>query len=399
VTCVSHSLTPRVYACKQLFTFCVYGCVARLWFAFVCVGNLVSSSLSLYPPSLSPHSASAWCVLSGMSGVADKVPEFRSLTRDLNLSSLVVELPLLSLGASSRRIYARSAADYLSCCAAVGVAPLPPTYNSVMSFLLAIFVRGVKPVSMPSIISRVKFFTTSVAGAKWLPSKDLTLLRAGRRALEKLVVHRVVKSTPLYKSTLRFVDASLRDRDVKDRMFLSLWAMAQACMQRLGEAVLGVRANVGHFQPQSKSPFFIFSYLHSNRPKAHKTKVAPYAMVSLANNPLAYRCLQWLLENVVGPEKSAFLFPVISADSSIDRSRRTSARVAILWLRHAVSGARLPGGATYGATSARRGGLSDALAAGVPLQYCEAQGHWAPTSSTPVREYEAQSWSRRLQYF
>jgi hypothetical protein len=365
-----------------------------------CVGILFSLSLDLSPLKSFRCSVPAISAAYSIGGViSDKVPEFRALVSKVDLSSLAARLPMLSLGASSQKVYARAASDYMSCCVAVGVSALPPTYNSVMSFMIALFVRGVKPVSLPSIISRVKFFATSVAGGSWLTTRELTLLRAGRRALEKLVVHRVVKSTPLYRATLRTIAASQRNAHIRDRMFLSLWAMAQACMQRLGEAILSVRANVGHFRPQGKSPFFIFSYLHSNRPKAHKTKVAPYAMVSMEKAPLAYRSLRWLLEEVVGPAASDFLFPVISTAGTIDRSRRTTSRVAILWLRSAVSGALLPGGPTYGATSARRGGLSDALAAGVPLQYCEAQGHWAPTSSTPVREYEAQSWGRRLQYF
>jgi hypothetical protein len=313
------------------------------------------------------------------------------------MEGVVAVLPLASLASRSLKEYAATASSYAAYAAAQGLPKIPLTYESVMGWLTALFLRGRKPATFAALCSRLKWIAVHVWGTPWL-DEDLVALRAGRRALSKLSPHRVRKAKPLYQFTLKRIAAGVDPSALKDNIFLALWAVATACLSRLGEMLKARRANVKLIDAGSKGKFFIIGYFAWNRPKQHKIRNAPYALVSEANNPLAFDMLRWLLVRAVADAPSSPLFPQVNTSGEVVQAG-VAARHAVTWLQNRLRQANFPDAKLYGQTSARRGGLSSALDREVPLHFCEVQGHWALSGGTALVEYRAHSWWTRLKYF
>ena len=135
----------------------------------------------------------------------------------------------------------------------------------------------------------------------------------------------------------------------------------------------------------------------------HKEKQAPYALVSLRNNPLAFRAMDRLL-SLLGRQASAFLFPRIHEGerwyNHVDPESAMSGHRAVSWLRMKIRETKLPLEAkAFSKHSARRGGLNDALRRKVPVRFTEVQGHWSPGGGTVLADYDVQAVDSRLAFF
>ena len=296
-------------------------------------------------------------------------------------------LPACGLEPKVLRGYLRTFGDYVSCCSAAGVKPLPPSYRSVMAHLLSLFLQRRAVSGFASVCSRLKWVMRHIFSQPWLAEIDPhshAMLLAARRALRKLDVRPVRKARPLHFCTL--VALAPHVRTAHDRLCYGFWCVCRALIFRAGE-LLGRRATVGnvkHFCSEH-GPFFVFAFFPGiYQPKAHKTRQAPYLLVSLRRSPLAYTALKAITRQRP-PEAPLF--------------GSLSTHTAVRWLRAALARAGVPSPGSYGGHSARRGGFSDAVARGVPAKFAEVQGHWAPGSLTAIAEYDDQAIWRRLRYF
>lgn len=285
------------------------------------------------------------------------------------------------------RSYLRTFADYAACCAAADLRPLPPTYYSVMAYLLSLFLQRRAVSGFASVCSRLKWVMRHLFSQRWLSEIDSNghaMLLAARRALKKLDVRPVRKARPLYRRILLALAPHVHT--AHDRLCFGFWCICRALIFRAGE-LLGKRAtvaNVRHFC-SPLGPFFVFAFFPGiYQPKAHKTRQAPYSLVSLRNSPMAYTALRAITQ---GRERDAPLFGSLSAHA------------AVRWLRSALALAGVPSPECYGGHSARRGGFSDAVSKGVPTKFAEVQGHWSPGSLTAVADYDDQAIWRRLRHF
>ena len=316
--------------------------------------------------------------------------------------SVLSTLPLISLEPRSIASYLRTGQDYLAYCVAAGVPSLPATYFKVMGFILSLFYQSVNPRSFASITSRLKWFVTNVLHARWLTAdKDsYRAFLAGRRALSKFNDTPTRKTRPLYEFQLRQI-ASILSPSSFDIICFAFWALARVCMQRAGELLdsKARRANIHLFHSGSRQ-FYVYAYFSWSKPKQHKTKQAPYALFSRRHNRLAFDAISTLLDILPDTSPSALLFPSVCPRSSRIRSQTPlSSSAAVKWLRLKLTRVGTPNPSAYALHSARRGGFSDAMAAGIPLRYAEVQGHWAPGSMTAVAEYDDQAHFARLRYF
>ncbi len=75
--------------------------------------------------------------------MGDKEGKFRQIAAVIDMPSVVSQLPLLSLAPASRKVYARAVSDYVSYCRVHGIEAFPPSYRSMMTFLVALFIRGI----------------------------------------------------------------------------------------------------------------------------------------------------------------------------------------------------------------------------------------------------------------
>lgn len=338
---------------------------------------------------------------SGMavSALDPKIARFRTVLASLDAAKVVRVLPVLSLSSTSGSLYKKTGENYIAFCTASSIPPFPPSYASVMGFLLVSFLSGVTPTSLPSFTSRLKFYTLNFAGSTWLSELERLQVCAGRRALAKLKIHRVKKSKPISPTMLAMIKVNLTPLNKSEVIFLSLWSLAFATMQRLGETVKTRRFNLRLFRPAGHSAFFVYCFRGWNLPKVHKVKAAPYAVISEKNNKLAFDLLLHLLNTWVPNDPEAVVFPQVDNRDGTILPAPVTSRKSIFWLRGQLNLINVPDVELYGATSARRGSLTDALDRGVPLSACQVQGHWKVDGPTPVTEYQAHDWVSRIQHF
>ena len=108
--------------------------------------------------------------------------------------------------------------------------------------------------------------------------------------------------------------------------------------------------------------------------------------------------MRWLFREVADDGPHAILFPKLDRFGVPTKSSITS-EAAVKWLRKRLHEVGVPTPERYGRHSARRGGLSDAIADGVPLLFAETQGHWKAGALVAAQEYDHQAWWRRVRFF
>ena len=311
-------------------------------------------------------------------------------------------LPFTTLQGGVLKDYIRQGNDYMACCAAHKIAALPVSYNNLALYFLNYFSRGHTSRTFPTITTRLKWYVQNILKAEWLDTLDpraYDALSRAKRAMSKLDESVVKKARPLYQAVLRLA-AKHASSGLFDIMLVALWTLAQAAIQHLGEVTGGVaRVKNLKLYNSPRGRFFGFHYLSTSRPKAHKTKQAPFAMISLKSNPFAFKTLQTFMRvfHSKSPD-SAILFPSVSMKGNIARAHGVSASSAISGLQRLLKKAGIPNPSAYTGHSARRGGLVDRIMT-VPMALIEQQGHWSPGSLTASREYDVLSVERRIEFF
>ena len=315
---------------------------------------------------------------------------------------VVRALPYASLEASTLKKYLWQGCDYLAFCRARSVRPFPASYDSLGLYFVCYFLRGNTTRTFSSIATRLKWFFAAHRGEPWLDERDPAghqqFLRL-RRTLAKVDDTTVKKARPLYQSVLRLLFRRLKPGDHMGLLVLAVFTLAHAAIQRLGELVDGTARmrNMKRYE-SPQGPFYAFFYLSTNRPKASKTKQAPFALVSRRSNRFAFCVLEVYFSWVgVGAREGDYLFPELDQHGGIMRRRYLGSGSAKRTLRRMLEEAGIPAPEEYSGHSARRGGYVDRLH--VPLSFVQIQGHWAPGSATTDADYNVHSVSSRMQYF
>ena len=314
--------------------------------------------------------------------------------------NIIKWLPFTSLEQSSLREYKRTGEDFVAFCTAHKLQLIPISYRSLTSFFYDYFRRGNTTRTFNNLASRIKWYITNVCGEPWIDEQDPVGYRAwlaARRALQKVDATLVSKKKPLYKPILKEMLRVAASRF--DILICTIFLTQHACMQRLGELVNGTarRKHLRHYVHPDRGPFFVFFYLSSNKPKAHKIKQAPYAIISQHNRPLVYNVLsKYLTRFHSSSDPDTYLFPYMNREDNVIRSTPLSFASAVKGMRNLLKRIGLNKD-DYGGQSARRGGFLDNV--NVPLHFSQTQGHWSVGSTTTLSEYGHQGLEQRLRWF
>ena len=309
-------------------------------------------------------------------------------------------LPYASLQPRVLDDYLRVGEDFVAFCVANKFPILPITYESLTSYVYRRFRLGQTVRSFNGLTSKISWYVVNVLHDKPLKERDpvghAAFLKA-KRAMAKFDFSVARKSAPLYLNIIM----DLKDRIGSSTFYFSilvLLAIQHAFYQRMGE-LTGGKARLfnlrHHVTPHGR--FYCFFYLANNRPKAHKTKNAPYALLSERNNRFAYDLLSlWRYSFHANSSEDDFLFPHFTAEDKAIRTSPLSFDSAVAamktLLRRAGYNEKL-----YGGHSARRGGFIDRPH--VPLHVAAIQGHWSAETMTHQREYGHVGLLNRLKYF
>ena len=311
-------------------------------------------------------------------------------------------LPHMAFSTTTLDKYMMQGMDYLACCVAHNIAAIPCSFKSLTTYFASYFMRGHTTRTFNSISTRLKWFVVHVCHSQWLDERnrdDFEAFLRARRALSKLDESVIDKALPLTTRHLRLIYSVHDASSTYDVQVLTVWVLAHAAIQRLGEIVNGT-AKVENLELFSSrvGKFYAFYYLSGNRPKAHKTKQAPYAMVSEKSNPFAFNIIAYFMK-VVHSQSHAkdYLFPKITSSRLIDRFRFMTSTSAITRLREWLDMCGVPCSKDYSGHSARRGGFVDRVH--VPIGFTQIQGHWAPGSLTAHLEYDVYDVKRRMDFF
>ena len=309
-------------------------------------------------------------------------------------------LPYSALETSSAKQYLRQGEDYVAYCIAHGIPFLPVNFQSLTAYFTDWVHRGHTSRSFGALATKIKWYITNILFGEWIDSTDPIGYKAwlqARKALSEADPSLVTKKAPLTLRILEEINLKLPN-DIFNSMIFTIFSMQHATMQRLGELLNGV-ALVKHLRhiTTPKGGVFIFLYLFSNRPKMHKMKQAPYAIISKCNRPLVYRALTKFLQvfhtNSISTD---YLFPHVTRSNTILRHRALSSSTAIKALGELLKMIGLDA-SKFGGHSARRGGFCDSLH--IPLHFSQTQGHWTLGSLTTMTEYGHQSLASRMLYF
>ncbi len=309
-------------------------------------------------------------------------------------------LPYSALELSSLKAYMRQGEDFVAFCVAHRVNFIPVNFQALSGYFYDWVRRGNTARTFNALATKIKWYLTNILFQEWIDVGDpvgyLAWLQA-RKALSKMDPSLVTKMAPL---TLQLLDKikSILPNSKFFVMVFAIFTLQHAAMQRLGELLNG-SAKLKHIRHllTPKGPCFIFLYLFSNRPKMHKVKQAPFAVISKHNRPLAYCAMSEFLR--IFHFKSSpndYLFPYITKNEVILNKRPLSSKSAIDALRVLIGQIGL-NPLLFGGHSARRGGFCDSLH--VPLYHSQTQGHWTLGSLSTMAEYCHLALSSRLQYF
>lgn len=285
-------------------------------------------------------------------------------------------------------------------CVAHGIPFLPVNFQALTSYFTDWVHRGHTARSFGALATKIKWYITNILFDEWIESSDPAGYKAwlqARKVLCKIDPTLVTKMAPLTLHILEEIKPKLPD-DPFYSMIFTIFTMQHAAMQRLGELLNGV-ALVKHLRHiiTPRGGVFIFLYLYSNKPKMHKAKQAPYAIISERNRPLAYLALtKFMTEFHSNSLPADYLFPHVTRSNTILHHRPLSSATAIKALRILLSKIGLDA-SKFGGHSARRGGFCDSLH--IPLHFSQTQGHWTLGSLSTMTEYGHQSLASRMLYF
>lgn len=315
---------------------------------------------------------------------------------------LVNWLPYAALEPKVLSEYNRQGEDFVAFCVANNLQFIPISYHSLTAYFYDHVKRGKTARSFRCLSSKIKWYIINVLHGEWIDTSDpvgyAAFLQA-RRAMSKLDLSLVSKKAPLYLAILLKFEQVISPMSVYEEQLMAIFSLQHACMQRLGELVGGTarRRNVRRYSHPSAGAFFAFFYFEGNKPKMHKVKQAPFAVVSQRNNPLAFKYMSRHLARVHKVSTpSSFLFYHVNKEDKIIKSRSLSFGGAVDGLKSLIAKVGL-NPAKYGGQSARRGGFLDKLH--VPLNMSQTQGHWSVGSVTTMQEYGHQGLSHRLRFF
>ena len=337
-----------------------------------------------------------------------KKKRFRKQLRDHTLAPSinfknVLGLPYAALQNNVLKEYIRKGEDYLAFCISTGLPVTPINYLAFTGYFLRMFRKGHTTRSFAGVACKIKWYFINVLHEEPLDVRDpvgyQAYLRAVR-AMKKFDDSIVSKKAPLYIAIIKRLD-NVTNNSKFENMVIAILALQNRCMQRLGELLDGKarRHNIRHYDssPGNQGPFFVFYYFANNRPKAHKIKNAPYAILSKKNAPFAYYKIKSYLNYIDRFSRpNTFLFPHVNKEDKFEFQRPLSKSCLIDRMKLLLARAGF-NPANYGGQSARRGGFLDR--SNVPLFLSCVQGHWSPESLTAQTEYGHQSLNQRLSYF
>ena len=354
----------------------------------------------LYPDAthVSPHSALSLSRLRSSSRFQSRVA-FHARGPEIPPDFLHA-LPYSALELSSLKAYMRQGEDFVAFCVAHRINFIPVNFQALSGYFYDWIRRGNTARSFGALATKIKWYITNILFGEWIDVNDPVGYKAwlqARRALSKVDPTLVSKKAPLTLKILEKIKSVIPNSSFHIMIF-AVFTLQHAAMQRLGELLNG-SARLKHIRHllTPKGPCFIFLYLHSNKPKMHKVKQAPYAVISKRNRPLAYNAISKFLQVFHAKSSSNdYLFPFVTKDNLILGQRPLRSQTAIDALQVLIGKIGLNPN-LFGGHSARRGGFCDSLH--VPLNFSQTQGHWTLGSLSTMAEYGHQSLSSRLQYF
>lgn len=316
---------------------------------------------------------------------------------------LIGWLPFAAYEPRTIKNYSRIGDDFVAFCDARGISSVPAGYYNLTSFLWDYMERGNTARNFNPICSSLKWYFIHILHENWIdvtcPAGYHAFLRA-RRAMKKFDTTMVKKAKPLYLVILKLLHKRILAHHTRRFEVLAMWTLANAAMQRIGELANGT-ARVKHLKYYNSpllGEFFVFYYFYANKPKMHKTKQAPFAVISKRNADFAFSLLRTYVRRYHGGARGEdYLFPW-TIEGKIVRDKAMSYSQAVDGLRELLREEKIPDCDKYGGPSARRGGFID-RAGSVPMNFIQTQGHWSPGSSVTEREYGHQSLEARLKYF
>ena len=288
-----------------------------------------------------------------------------------------------------------AAGDYLAYATSRNLCITPCSPDTIIGCLYARFAMGHTARSIPSTLTKLKYFYRNVLQRKWLSPIGKQTLDDAKKAMQKFDFTVATKALPLTIHHLQLIQTL--SMTPAEKVVFAAWTLAYQAMARLGE-LTNSKVHKESLVHDVNGAFYV--YFYRKPPKSHKTTPAPYAVCSKNRSPFTYWVLrQYMLQFHAHSRPSSPLFPAVQNNMMSYGGAHLSSQHAIPILQSWLQRLKIPDSQKYTGHSARRGAYNDAGARQIPERHMCAQGHWNPASSAAKMEYSVESLVDRLKYF
>ena len=169
--------------------------------------------------------------------------------------------------------YMAAAGDFVSFAEARGFKIYPCRAQVVAGYLYAKFVDGQTARSIPSVLTKLRYFYLNILEREWMNTSERQKLSDAVKTLQKFDFTVVKKSLPLSLSHLVLIRRCCVSP--ADRVVFAALALAYQAMARLGE-ITNAKVRLMSLY-HHHSGFYL--YFYRKPPKAHKSLPAPCCML------------------------------------------------------------------------------------------------------------------------